>query len=269
MHVTWLGHSTVVLDLAGARLVTDPLLRRRVAALTRRHDLPLTAHVPDVDAVLLSHLHHDHADLPSLRRLAPAPVLTHPENAAWVRDQGLGAPHLDPGEWHRVAAGVEVRLVRAEHHSRPMPHRPNAAAGHLLRTSDLVVWAAGDTSLHPGMDGLADLAGGPVDLAVLPVGGWGPRLSEGHLGPREAAEAARRCGARHVIPVHFGTLHPAGWPRGRLGWTDAPGDLLAEVLPEVSGATLHRLPVGGGVTVPASAPPPPAPTAPPPSRGGG
>jgi L-ascorbate metabolism protein UlaG (beta-lactamase superfamily) len=249
VHATWLGHASVVLDLGGARVLTDPLLRRRLGPLTRRHDLPHHPHVEDVDAVLLSHLHHDHADLPSLRRLGHVPVVTDPDNAFWLRRQGLDAPDVPRDAWVTLAPGVETRLVRADHHSRPMPHRPNAASGMLLRGGGVVVWFAGDTSLHTEMRELADLAGAPVDLALLPIGGWGPRLSPGHMGPAEAAEAAARSGARHVLPVHYGTLHPSGWPRGRLSWTLAPGDRLTAHLAELGDARAHVIGVGGSVTV--------------------
>lgn len=249
VHVTWLGHATVVLELAGTRILTDPLLRRRLGPLSRRHDLPVHAHVEDVDAVLLSHLHHDHADLPTLRRLGHVPVLTAPENAVWGRGHGLDAPEIPREDWVEVGDGAEVRLVRADHEARPMPHRPNAANGMLVRGGGVVVWFAGDTSLHPEMEALADLAGAPVDLALLPIGGWGPRLSPGHMGPSEAVEAAVRSGARHVVPVHYGTLHPSGWPRGRLGWTWAPSDRFTERLAERTDAGSDVLDIGGSTTI--------------------
>ncbi len=249
VRVTWLGHSTLVLDLGGVRLLTDPVLRPRLGVLRRRKDLPVHPHVSDVDAVLLSHLHHDHADLPSLRRVAHAPVLTDPANAVWARSQGLHAPEVAAGEWWPVGTGAEVRLVRADHAARPMPHRPNGAVGMLVRGGGVVVWFAGDTSLHPEIVDLPRIAGAAIDLALLPVGGWGPRLSPGHMGPSEAAEAAALCDARNVVPIHFGTLHPGAWPESRLSWTTAPGQRLLEVLPGWSDATPHLLPVGGAVTI--------------------
>jgi L-ascorbate metabolism protein UlaG (beta-lactamase superfamily) len=249
VRVTWLGHATVLLDLGGTRVVTDPLLRRRLGPLSRRSDLPLQAHVEDAEVVLLSHLHHDHADLPSLRRLAHAPVVTHPDNALWARRQGLDAPDVPDDDWVPLSATVDVRLVRADHDARPMPHRPNAANGMLLRGGGVVVWFAGDTSLHPEMEALADLAGAPVDLALLPIGGWGPRLSPGHMGPAEAVEAATRAGARHVVPVHYGTLHPSGWPRGRLAWTLAPAERFEELMAAGGGASAEVLDVGAATTV--------------------
>jgi L-ascorbate metabolism protein UlaG (beta-lactamase superfamily) len=250
VRVTWVGHSTVLLELGGARVLTDPLLRRRLGPLRRRSDLPVHAHVEDVDVVLLSHLHHDHADLPSLRRLGHVPVVTHPENSPWLARHRLAEARAASDEWCPLTSGVEVLLVRADHEARPMPHRPNGATGMLLRGGGVVVWFAGDTSLHPDMELLPELAGAPLDLALLPVGGWGPRLSPGHMGPVQAAEAAARSGARHVVPIHYGTLHPSGWPSSRLAWTTDPGARFEEVLPQWCDATAHVPPVGGAVTVP-------------------
>ena len=249
MRATWLGHSALVLDIGGLRLLTDPLLRSRLGVLRHRGDLPHHAHVDDVDAVLLSHLHHDHADLPSLRRLGHVPVVSHPDNLRWLEKQRLGVLETTGEEWVPLGHGVEVLLVRADHEARPMPHRPNGATGMLVRGGGVVVWFAGDTSVHEDMHRLADLAGSPPDLALLPIGGWGPRLSAGHMGPAEAAEAAARAGARHVLPMHYGTLHPSGWPAGRLAWTLEPGRRFTHALALHTDAVALVPPVGGAVTV--------------------
>ena len=219
--MTWLGHSTVVLDIAGHRIVTDPLLGRHGGFLRRRGDRPRPDTWTGSDAVLLSHLHHDHAELRSLRLLDGVPVLTGPANAEWLRGKGLNGLGLGDS-WHELGDGVAVRLVRAVHHARPMPHRPNDAHGHLVRAPEGTVWVAGDTSLYDEMADLPALAGGEhIDLAFVPIGGWGPRLSPGHLGPEEAAEACARARVRWVVPVHWGTLHP---PTMRTwgAWMDRP-----------------------------------------------
>lgn len=221
VRVTWLGHSTVVLDVAGRRLVTDPLLGRHGGLLRRRGVTPDTDAWRGADAVLLSHLHHDHAELRSLRRLTGVPVLTGGSNARWLRRKGLHGVGLDT-QWHPVGDGVEVRLVRAEHHSRPMPHRPNDAHGHLVVAPEGTIWVAGDTSLFPDMAALPALAGAAhIDLALVPIGGWGPRLSPGHMGPREAAQACAMAGVRWVLPVHWGTLHAPTMHRWG-SWMDSP-----------------------------------------------
>ena len=230
--MTWLGHSTVLLELVGQRLLTDPMLRPHHGVLRRRGDRPVAEQWDTVDAVLLSHLHHDHADLRSLRSLGQVPVLSGVEVADWLRRRGLRGVVTD--DWHEVGPGVSVRVVSAVHHSRPMPHRPNAAFGHLVRTSQRAVWVAGDTSLYDGMRRLPGLAGRDrVDLAVVPIGGWGPRLSPGHLGPEEAAVATALTGARYALPVHWGTLHPP--LMGRLGdWMDRPLALFEDAVARIA-----------------------------------
>ncbi|WP_069387521.1 MBL fold metallo-hydrolase [Cellulosimicrobium cellulans] len=258
LRVTWLGHATVVLDVEDddgrtrARLVTDPLLHRHAGLLRRRGARPAEAW-RDADAVLLSHLHHDHAELRSLRLLPDVPVLTAPANARWLRGKGLRGTGLgdawhgvvaagDGGEDGREARGagagggvdaslaVEVRLVPAVHGHRPMPHRPNAANGHLVRVrtpgrsdAGTRVWAVGDTEHFPGMARMPRLAGGPVDVALVPVGGWGPRLSGGHLDPVRAARVCAEVGVRVAVPVHWGTLHAPGGRHLPRGWMDRAG----------------------------------------------
>jgi len=230
VRVTWLGHATCVLDLEGVRIVTDPLVRRHAGLLRRRGERPSEAAWQRPDAVLLSHLHHDHAELRSLRMMGEAPVLTAPANARWLRRQGLRGRGLGPEEWVRLRGGVEVRLVPAVHGGRPMPHRPNAATGHLVRAGSATVWFAGDTELFPQMARLGRWAGGDVDLALVPVHGWGPRLSSGHLDAAGAARACALVGARFAVPIHWGTLHA---PVGRHlppGWMDEAGPAFAAAL---------------------------------------
>ncbi|MGF9764749.1 MBL fold metallo-hydrolase [Microvirga sp. 0TCS3.31] len=230
--VTWLGHATVVVDMDGVRIVSDPLLRRHNGILRRRGVVPEGAAWAGADAVLLSHLHHDHAEVGSLRMLEGVPVLTAPENAVWVSKKGLAGRGLGEGEWAPVgpAGDVTVRLVPAVHHSRPMPHRPNAANGHLVRGPSGVVWLAGDTDLYPEMAVQPQLAGSPVDVAVVPIGGWGPRLSPGHMGPKQAATACRIVAARSAVPVHWQTLHVPVAGRFPRGWMDLAGPRFVEEL---------------------------------------
>jgi len=260
--VTWLGHSTVVLDVPSAgggttRLVTDPLLRRHAGLLRRRGGRPDAEVWRGADAALLSHLHHDHAELGSLRLLGDVPVLTAPANARWLRGKGLRgvglelppaaghppghdvahhAPHHAPqhapqhvprhADWHDVA-GVQVRLTAAVHGDRPMPHRPNAASGHLVRGRGATVWAVGDTEHYPGVGRVRELAGGRVDVALVPVSGWGPRLSGGHLGPRGAADVCAEVRPRVAVPVHWGTLHVPGGQHLPRGWMEHAGEAFA------------------------------------------
>ena len=248
--VTWLGHSTVVLDIDGDRVIADPLLRVHAGLLRRRGAPPDRAKWAGAGTVLLSHLHHDHAELRSLRRLPEAPILTSPENAAWLCRRGLDARGISVDDWTYVGASgaVGVKLTHAVHHSRPMPHRPNAANGHLLTSASARIWVAGDTALFPELADLPAAAGGTIDLAIVPVGGWGPRLSKGHMGPHEAAVACRMVDARCAVPVHWGTLHAPGGQRFPRGWMDAAGAAFAIALGnEHPGCQPLVLPVGASV----------------------
>lgn len=229
MRVTWLGHATVVVDVDGVRLLTDPLLRSRAGPLRRRGPVPSLDDWAEPDAVLISHLHHDHAEITSMRLLPDVPVVTGRDNAAFLALKGFDAVGLDE-EWYDVGHGVSVRLVRADHHSRPMPHRPNAAHGHLVRTPSARIWLAGDTSLYPEMADLPELAGGPIDLAVVPVGGWGAKLSGGHLNSETAAQACAMVGAAQAMPYHWGTFYVPGTASTPRGWMDLPGALFPSAL---------------------------------------
>jgi L-ascorbate metabolism protein UlaG (beta-lactamase superfamily) len=181
------------------------------------------------------------------------PVLTAPENASWATRKGLTGRGLGDDEWLAVGpeGDVDVRLVPAIHASRPMPHRPNAANGHLVRGPSGVAWLAGDTELYDEMSTLPEMAGAAIDVALVPIGGWGPRLSPGHMGPEEAAVACRLSGARHAVPVHWKTLHvPAGEMVPR-GWMDTAGPKFVEALArEAPGCRAVELDIGGSATIP-------------------
>ena len=235
--LTWLGHSTALLEVGGVRLLTDPLLRRRAGPLRRRGPVPDPRGWARIDAVLMSHLHLDHAHVGSMRMLDPGvPVLSAARNVAWLRRHRLNGTVARLDEWQSVggAEAVQVRLTTAVHHSRPMPHRPNEANGFLVRAPGCRTWIAGDTSLHDDMSRIPALLGGEVDLALVPISGWGPRLSEGHLDATGAAEACRRVRARTAVPVHWGTFYFPGVRDRPQGWMDRPPPEFVATLAQVA-----------------------------------
>ena len=201
--ITWLGHSTVLIEVAGTRVLTDPVLRKRVAHLVRQVELPA---LPDrLDAVLLSHLHHDHADLPTLRRLPGTFEVFGPPGTARLVP---GALELEPGD--EVGLGrARLSATQADHDARRMPWSPADGLGFVLDR----VYFAGDTDLF---DGMAEIGERGLDVALLPIWGWGPRLPPGHLDPERAAEATRLLSPRVVIPIHWGTYLRAAMRRGDL-----------------------------------------------------
>jgi L-ascorbate metabolism protein UlaG (beta-lactamase superfamily) len=203
VQLTWLGHSTVLVEAAGLRLLTDPALGRRVGFLRRLAPPIADGAFKEVDAVLLSHLHGDHTDEPSLARVGETvAVVGAPAVAEWLRARGRsGARALAPGEGTAIG-GVRVEATPARHDGRRWPRGPAADAVGFLVEAQRSIYFAGDTDLFPEMAALT----GRVDVALLPVWGWGPTLGPGHLDPERAAEAAATIRPRVAIPVHWGTL---------------------------------------------------------------
>ena len=201
--VRWLGHSTVLVELDGVRALTDPLLRKQVLHLRRAAPLDLEE-LAALDVVLLSHLHYDHLDLPSLRQLDRSMPLLVPRGAgALVSRQGFRTVvELSAGE-EAAVGDVIVRAVPAEHASSRIVGKKAEALGYVLSGSR-DVYFAGDTDLFPGM---AELGEG-LDVALLPIWGWGPSIGPGHLDPRRAAEALALLRPRVAVPIHWGTYYP-------------------------------------------------------------
>ncbi len=222
--IVFVGHATVLLEQDGVRLLTDPLLRGRVAHLRRQAPSIDMSRIGAPDAVLISHLHHDHLDLASLRLLRVGTPLLVPAGAGeWLsRRRFTAVRELRVGETVSVGA-LTVTAVEARHDGRRL-HGPRTAALGYLVGGTHTVYFAGDTELFDEMSELA----GRVDAALLPIGGWGPTLGPGHMGPLDAARATALVKPRLVIPVHWGTLLPIGLGhrhRARLG---DPARLFAE-----------------------------------------
>jgi L-ascorbate metabolism protein UlaG (beta-lactamase superfamily) len=204
--IVFLGHATVLIEVDGVRLLTDPLLRDRVAHLRRQAPPVDSALYAGPDAVLISHLHHDHLDLPSLRLLGRDTPLVVPVGAGeWLRRRGFATvSELGVGDVARVGT-LAVTAVQARHDGRRLGGPRTATLGYVV-SGGHTVYFAGDTELFAEM---ADLSR-PLDVALLPVAGWGPTLGPGHMNPFDAARAARLIGPRIAVPVHWGTLSPIG-----------------------------------------------------------
>jgi len=219
------------------------VLRARVVHL-RRHGPPPP--VPEnVDAVLLSHLHYDHLDLPSLRLLPRHVRLLAPLGAAPLL-RGAGFEQVDElvaGDVAQVGA-VRVEATPALHDSHRRPRGPEAAPIGFVAHGTDAVYFAGDTDLFPGMGDLPK-----VDVALLPVAGWGPAMGPGHMNAERAARAAELMRPRIAVPIHWGTLHPRQRRRG--AWFDMPphefAALVARLSPDVE---VRILEPGGSLEIP-------------------
>jgi L-ascorbate metabolism protein UlaG (beta-lactamase superfamily) len=212
--IQYVGHATVVVDLDGVRLLTDPLLRNRVAHLRRAG--PVSARVlRGVDAVLVSHAHYDHLDLPSLEKLGKKVPIVVPRGLGGLLRKRKFESVVEVEVGETLAIGeLQIRAVPAEHDGSRGPFGASADPVGYVVSGSKSVYFAGDTDLFDGMHGL-----GTVDVALIPIWGWGPSLGGGgHLDPVRAAEAVARIRPGLVVPIHWGTYFPI-----HLGLTGKPG----------------------------------------------
>ena len=231
----------MLIELDGTRIVTDPLLRGRMFHLRRKTPVP---DVSGVDAVLISHVHWDHLDRPSLARLPKDATIVVPRGARKLV-QRTGFAHIEelvPGENIRLD-GVDVRATQALHDVDSWPRRASAPALGFVTVGSQTIYFAGDTDVFPEM---AELAPG-LDVALLPIAGWGPTLPPGHMDARAAAGALTLLKPRLAIPIHWGT-YAVVWARAHRAADPAEEfrTIAATLAPDVEVAVLA---VGETITV--------------------
>lgn len=252
MRVTWWGHSCATVTAGQQSVLTDPVLGDRVAHLRRRMGPTPPAGAAVADVVVVSHLHADHFDVSSLRRIDPGARLLVPRGgrgvlrhrAPWLARR---CEEMVPGD----AAALGPMTLTATPAAHPGVRGPwsrhrGAAMGFLITAAGATLWFAGDTGLGEFMSDL-----GQLDAALIPVGGWGPTLGPEHLDPARACEATRRCAPRLSIPMHYGTFWPVGLNRVRPELFAPPGDDYARLVHTAALATrVCVLAHGEGVEVP-------------------
>ncbi|MBN1661392.1 MAG: MBL fold metallo-hydrolase [Anaerolineae bacterium] len=209
--INYIGHATVLMDIGQLRVLTDPILRDRVFFLQRHGPNPapplLKERQPDV--VLLSHLHYDHADLPSLRALpGDIPVLVPRGAGSYLAQRaGVLVHEMSAGDTVRIR-DVDITALPANHgRSWSLPLPMSACLGYVVQNR-LSVYFAGDTDLFDEMEDVGQAY--DLDLALLPVWGYSYRVGEGHLTPCTAATALQRLRPRVAVPIHWGALRLPG-----------------------------------------------------------
>jgi L-ascorbate metabolism protein UlaG (beta-lactamase superfamily) len=212
--ITYTGHSTVLIEMDGVRLLTDPLLRKRVAHLGRLVDVPEVENW-GLDAVLISHLHWDHMDPPSLRMIGRDTRIIAPAGArTYLRRRGFKNVTEIGREDQIYIRGVRIMATQADHAGDRPPFGPKLDSLGYLIEGDYQVYFAGDTDLFPEM---TDLGRRNLYAALLPVWGYGPTLGSGHLDPYRAAQALSFLNPQVAIPIHWGTYCPMG-----MNWMQMP-----------------------------------------------
>jgi L-ascorbate metabolism protein UlaG (beta-lactamase superfamily) len=209
--IGFVGHATLLVELGGTRLLTDPLLRKSLAHVRRRVPLPPLEELLPLDAVLVSHAHADHLDPYSLRKVARGCPVIAPAGCGGILRRAGMRQVVELGLHERMdVGGLTVEALPALHDGRRYPVGPPMLAIGFLIEGPVSVYFAGDTDLFAGM---AELAG-RVDVAALPIWGWGPKLPAGHLNPETAAEALELIRPATALPIHWGTLRSLGAQRG-------------------------------------------------------
>ncbi|HEY0969728.1 MAG TPA: MBL fold metallo-hydrolase [Gemmatimonadales bacterium] len=219
MRITYIGHATLLLELGGRRILTDPNFDLALGRFLPRVSAPGIAleALPKLDALLLTHAHADHLSFQSLDRLPrDVPLYAPPAVARWLDRSGYrNAVPLAPGE-EAAVHGITVRAAAARHvGSRYGFDRWRGAANmYLLETAERTIFFAGDTALTPDTHRLvADrLHTGDrrLDVAMLPIGHapwWKPGFRRGHLTSADALTLFERLDARYFVPYHWGTFN--------------------------------------------------------------
>ena len=203
--VTWWGHASTTVEIGGLRIATDPVLSNRLLHLRRYAVAPVDS-AAQADLVLVSHLHADHCHLPSLRRIEPATTVLLPRGGERLLRERSDVRPVRPGDELEVA-DARITVLPAYHDGQRLPgsRYRGPALGFRVECGDRSFWFPGDTGSQVDFDSVE-----PVDLALVPIGGWGHSLGDEHLDPNEAAEAVTRVGARWAVPVHWGTFFPRG-----------------------------------------------------------
>jgi len=242
--INYIGHATVLVDIGRIRVLTDPILRDRVFFLQRHGRNPAQDLIEErpPDIVLLSHLHYDHADLPSLRRLPSTATVIAPRGSGRYLERWAGVHVHEVREGDRgKAADVEIHVLPAEHGRAYSVPRPMTTCLSYVLQNRLSVFFAGDTDLHPEMHNIGREF--RLDLALLPVWGYSHRVGSGHLTPLTAAQALVRLRPHFAVPIHWGTLRYLGphalWKRA--DFLNSPPHAFAEYASRLAPATEVRV----------------------------
>lgn len=219
LRATWLGHSTVLLEMQGWRVLTDPVWGQRASPLRmagpkRFQPVPVRLRdMPPVDLVVISHDHYDHLDFPTIRALAKTavPFVTSLGVGAHLQAWGIAPERIHELDWWErfdlPGTGISVTAAPSQHFSGRGLKDRNATlwSSMVIRSPDHAVFFSGDTGLTSEYALIREHLG-PFDLIMLEVGAFHPAWGDIHLGPDNALKAHALLGGGRFLPVHWGTF---------------------------------------------------------------
>ncbi|MBI3546501.1 MAG: MBL fold metallo-hydrolase [Gammaproteobacteria bacterium] len=244
LRATWLGHSTVLIEIDGVRVLTDPVWGpraspSRLAGPKRFQPVPISLRaLPPIDLVVVSHDHYDHLDYPTIRELAKrnVPFVTSLGVGAHLEAWGVEAKRIVELDWwesHSLPnTGLTVIAAPSQHFSGRGLHGRNTTlwSSLVIRSPRHAVFFSGDTGLTTEYQTIRERLG-PFDLVMLEVGAFHPAWGDIHLGPENALKALALLGGGPFLPIHWGTFSLA-----MHAW-DQPAERLLELAPQ-AGAQL-------------------------------
>ncbi len=217
--LTWIGHSTLLIQMQGVNILTDPIFSERASPLSfvgpkriMPPGLPFKA-LPPIDLVLISHDHYDHLDKNTILRLGNNPFYIVPLGVGKIL-RSWGITHYVEADWGDEIKfdKMEIICAPAQHFSGRTPFGQNTTlwAGWILKGASQTFYFAGDTGYFRGFSEIAQ-AYGPIDFAALPIGAYAPRwfMRPVHLDPEEALQAFKDLRANIFVPIHWGTFNLA------------------------------------------------------------
>lgn len=237
LRTTWLGHSTVLIEIDGRRMLTDPVFGERAspfdfAGPKRFHKVPAELdELPPLDVVLLSHDHFDHLCRPTMQQLARmnVPIVTSLGVGAHLERFGVDPRKIVELDWHESAevGGLRFTATPAQHFSgRGMHDRNKTLWSSWVVSGDRhKVFFSGDTGHTPEFAKIGERYGS-FDLVMLEIGAWHPAWGTIHLGPENALDVHRMLGGKTLMPVHWGTFNLA------LHDWDEPAETLITLAPQ-------------------------------------
>ena len=208
--VTWIGHATWLIQLAGKNVLVDPIWASAISGVVRRKSAPgvRMEDLPRIDAVLVSHNHRDHMDEPTLRKLSSAEAVVPMGLAPAMKKLGYSRI-TELGWWEHHAVGpLTMHFVPSQHWSRRGLNDSNDTlwGGYVLEGGGARVYHSGDTAYFAGFREIGRRLG-PIDVALLPIGAYDPEwfMRKQHMNPEDALNAFRDLGARRMLAMHWGT----------------------------------------------------------------